>query len=63
MFLLPVAEPGVAPGVPVLLEPAVADDGREVDEGDGFGHKLLYTNCCGAPLQDVAEPALYVPLG
>jgi hypothetical protein len=56
-------EPGVAPAVPVPLERAVADDEREDDEGDGLGHKLSYTNCSGAPLQAVADPALNVPFG
>lgn len=51
------------PVVPVPLERAVADDEREDDEGDGLGHTLLYTNCSGAPLQVVADPALKVPFG
>jgi hypothetical protein len=51
------------PAVPVPLEPPVADDEEEDDEGDGLGHKLLYTYCSGAPLQAAADPALYVPFG
>lgn len=56
-------EPGLAPAVPVPLERAILDDEREDDEGDGLGHKLSYTNCSGAPLQVVADPALNVPFG
>jgi hypothetical protein len=56
-------EPGVAPAVAVPLERAVPDNEREDDEGDGLGHKLSYTNCSGAPLQAVADPALNVPFG
>lgn len=56
-------EPAVAPAVPVPLERAAADDEREDDEGDGLGHRLLYTNCSEAPLQAVADPALNLPFG
>lgn len=56
-------EPGVALTVPVPLERAVADDEREDDDGDGLRHKLSYTNCSGAPLQAVADPASNVPFG
>jgi hypothetical protein len=38
-----VVEPEAVPVVPVLLDP-VADDECEDDEGDGLGHKFLYTN-------------------
>jgi hypothetical protein len=62
-FLLLVVEPVVLPAVSVPLERSVADDEREDDEGDGLGHKLLYTNCSGAPLQAVTDPALNVPFG
>jgi hypothetical protein len=58
-----VVELVVLPAVPVPLERSVVDDEREDDEGDGLGHKLLYTNCSGAPLQAVADPALNVPFG
>lgn len=57
-----VVEPVAAPAVPVPLARSMADDEWEDDEGDGLGHMLLYTNCSGAPLQVVADPALYVPL-
>lgn len=49
-----------------------SDGEREADEpdgetedgtGDGFGHTFVYTNCSGAPLQAVADPASYVPFG
>jgi len=62
-------EPGVvAPAVPVPVEFPVADGEREDEdedegEGDGLGHKLLYTNCSGAPLHVPADPASYVPFG
>lgn len=59
----PVVEPVVALVVPVPLERSVADNEREDDEVDGLGHKLLYTNCSGSPLQAVADPALNVPFG
>lgn len=70
-FLLLVVEPaaalvvglGVVPAVPVPLELSVADDEREDDEDDGLGHRLVYTNCSGVPLQAVADPALNVPFG
>jgi hypothetical protein len=77
-FLLLVVEPVVLPAVSVPLEleaalvvepglvPAVSvplDDEMEDDEGDGLGHKLLYTNCSGEPLQAVTDPALNVPFG
>ena len=48
-----IVEPGVASAVPVALERPVADD--------GLGHKFLYTNCSGAPLQALADLALNVP--
>ena len=53
-----VVDPGVVPAVPVPLELFVVDD-----EGDGLGHKLLYTNCSGEPLQAVTDSALNVPFG
>lgn len=56
-------EPEVVPAVPVTIERSVADDERKDDEGDGLGHKLLYTNCSGSPLQEVADSALNVPFG
>jgi hypothetical protein len=56
-------EPGVVAAVPLPLERSVTDDEREDDEGDGLGHKLLYTNCSGAPLQAVTDPASNVPFG
>lgn len=59
----PLVKPRVAPAVPVPPELAVADGAREDDEGDGLGHKLSYTNCSGAPLQVVADPASNVPFG
>jgi hypothetical protein len=59
-------EPGVvAPAVPLPVELGVADGERDDDgegDGDGLGHKLLYTNCSGAPLHVPADPASYVPL-
>lgn len=58
-----VVEPEVVLAVPVPLDCSVADDEREDDEDDGLGHGLLYTNCSGAPLQAVTDPALYVPFG
>jgi hypothetical protein len=45
IFWLVEVEPGVAPAVPVPFECAVVDGEREDEEGDGLGHKLLYTNC------------------
>lgn len=55
-----VVESGVVDAVPLPLERSVADD---KSEDDGLGHKLLYTNCSGAPLQVVTDPALNVPFG
>src|ERR1700712_3388158 len=64
-IFLPVVVEAVA--VKVLLECSAVAAGNgedEDDEGDGgLGHTLLYTNCSGAPLQAVADAALYVPLG
>jgi len=66
ILLLLVVEPVAAPAVTVpFMCSAVAAGEREpdADEGDGgLGHTLLYTYCSGAPLQVVADPALYVPL-
>lgn len=61
--MLLVVDPVELPAVPLPLERSVAKDKRADDEGDDLGHTLLYTNCFGAPLQAVAEPALYVPFG
>lgn len=58
-----VVELGVVPAVPVAPERSVEDDETEDDEVDGLGHKLSYTNCLGAPLQAVTDPALNVPFG
>jgi hypothetical protein len=56
-----VVEPEIVPAVPVPPEFSVADDDTEDDEVDGLGHKLLYTNCSGVPLQVVTDSALNVP--
>jgi hypothetical protein len=65
-FLLVVVVAAVAPAVPVPvpvpLMGAVADEMKD-DEGDGLGHRLLYTNWSGWPLQAVVAPASYVPFG
>lgn len=62
-FLLLVVETRRASVVPVPLMVAVVDETKdeEDEEDEGLGHKLLYTNCSGWPLQALAAPASYVP--
>lgn len=59
----PVAALVVEAGIVLAVAAPLPDDKREDDEGDGLGHKLLYTNCSGSPLQAVADPELKVPFG
>jgi hypothetical protein len=61
-FLLLAVGLVVSPELRALLDTLVGDgEDEEANAGVGLGHTLLYTNCSGAPLQDLADRALKAP--